>query len=140
MVTLSARESLKLLWVVDADDVDEMPWTPVPRSPGVHEKVLWHFANYVEALIKLEPGAVIDGAPHLAASHHIWVVSGSASIAGRLLSAGSYVHVPPGVSHPIVAVGPEGATLLQMHRPHPSRESARLVEETGGDPWPAAGI
>jgi hypothetical protein len=34
--------------------------------------------------------------------------------------AGSYAYVPPGTAHRIAEVGPEGCTLLQMHRPIPA--------------------
>jgi len=64
-----------------------------------------------------DPGAATPGCPHDGADHHIWVARGSALIGGRSLEAGSYVHVPPGVAHPILATDPAGCLLLQVHRP-----------------------
>ena len=81
------------------------------------------------AFIRYEPNAATPGAPHLAAHHHIWVVSGAAEVAGRRLVAGSYVHVPPGSGHPVENVGREACTILQMHRPHPPREAELLVAD-----------
>ncbi|HET7689987.1 MAG TPA: hypothetical protein VFK41_06400, partial [Nocardioidaceae bacterium] len=92
----------------------------------VEEKTLWRFGDFVVALIRFSPGSGSPGRPHLAAHHHVWVVSGSCTFAGRELTAGSYVHVPPRTEHEVREVGPEGCVLLQMHRPHPPREADRL--------------
>jgi hypothetical protein len=127
MTTLSNLEALQVLYALDPVDIDALTWVPVPACPGVRQKVLWRFGDFVQALVRYEPGSGSPGLPHLAAHHHIWVVSGAATIAGRRLIAGSYLHVPPGVAHPVVDVGPDGVTLLQMHRPHPPHE-AELLE------------
>jgi hypothetical protein len=37
------------------------------------------------------------------------------------------MHVPPGARHPVSQIGPEGCTVLQMHRPHPPREAELLA-------------
>ena len=131
MSAMSSREALESLYSVDARQIDELPWTQVPGCPGVHEKTLWRFGDFVVALIRYEPNAATSGAPHLAAHHHMWVVSGAAVVAGRRLVAGSYVHVPPGSAHPVENVGREACTILQMHRPHPPREAELLV--SGGN-------
>jgi hypothetical protein len=125
---LTDRESLETLYAVNPVEIDGLPWTDVSGSPGVHEKVLWRLGAYVQALIRYEPGAETVGEPHLAAHHHIWVVNGAGTIAGRRLVQGSYMHVPPGVRHPVGDVGPEGLTLLQMHRPHAPVEAGRLAD------------
>jgi hypothetical protein len=102
---------------MDPADIDQLPWRPVPGCPGVRAKDLWRSGHLHDALISYEPGATTPGKPHARAHHHIWVISGSASIAGRRIVAGSYAYVAPGVSHPITAAGGEGCLLLQMHRP-----------------------
>lgn len=127
MSVMSSREALENLYSVDAQQIDELPWTQVPGCPGVYEKTLWRFGDFVVALIRYQPNATTPGVPHLVAHHHIWVVSGVAEVAGRLLVAGSYVHVPPGAGHPVENVGDEACTILQMHRPHPPREAEFLV-------------
>lgn len=127
MVTMSSRDSLEVLYALNPQEVDGLPWEPVEGCPGVHEKTLWRLGGFAQALIRYQPGSSSPGEPHLAAHHHIWVVSGAATIAGRRLLAGSYLHVPPGAQHPVADVGPEGCTLLQMHRPHPPREAEQLA-------------
>jgi hypothetical protein len=104
-------------------DIDRLPWVPVTGCPGVRAKELWRRGNFVDALIDYEPGASTPGLPHLQADHHIWVVSGAATIAGQRLVAGCYVHVPQGVGHPINEIGEQGCMLLQMHRPYRSGEA-----------------
>jgi quercetin dioxygenase-like cupin family protein len=99
-----------------ADEVNAIPLQAVTDCPGVRVRELWEAGDFVQALLFLEPGARTPGPPHPGACHHIWVVSGEASVAGKLLRAGSYVYVPPGVAHPIVAHGPQGCALLQVHR------------------------
>lgn len=126
------KQALQDLLALNPVEIDLLPWQPVDGCPGVHEKVLWRFADYVQALIRYEPGASTPGEPHLVAHHHIWVVSGAATIAGRRLTAGSYMHVPPGVVHRIADIGPEGCTILQMHRPHAPLE-AELVGQGSTD-------
>jgi hypothetical protein len=101
-------------------EIEQLPWRPVPDCPGVAAKDLWRSGDLHDALISYQPGAATPGKPHPSAHHHIWVVSGAASIAGRRIIGGSYVHVPPGTAHPITDVGPEGCLLLQMHRPLPA--------------------
>ena len=100
-------------------------WTPAtskswPGSPcrvvsGVRAAELRSGARDAnDALIAYRPGGGTPGQPHSGLSHHIWVVSGSATIAGRRVSAGFYGYVPPGTLHPVTEVGPEGCTLLQI--------------------------
>ena len=98
-------------------EIDRLPLSPVAKVAGVRVRELWRRGDFVDALIVYAAGAATPGQPHIAAHHHIWVVSGEATIAGRRLAAGSYVYVPPGVAHPISAAE-AGCALLQMHRPY----------------------
>jgi quercetin dioxygenase-like cupin family protein len=120
---VSDREALEDLFVLDNTEVDALPWVDVPGADGVRQKVLWRFGDFTVALVELRAGAAAPGHPHWAAHHHIWVVSGRACVAGRDLAAGSYLHVPPGARHAIRDVGPDGCTLLHVHRPHPPQEA-----------------
>lgn len=99
--------------------IDQIAWRDVQGCPGVKAKELWHHGALVHALIAYGPGASTPGAPHPYADHYIWVISGAATIAGERITAGSYVHVPPGVIHPIGDVGREGCVLLQLHASRP---------------------
>jgi hypothetical protein len=53
----------------------------------------------------------------MAAFHHLWVISGSAAVAGRHVTAGSYLVIPPGFAHTVSDVGVDGCLMLQVHRP-----------------------
>lgn len=123
VVQMTDREALTCLRALDASEIESMPWVDVPGSPGVRAKTLWQFGDFTQALINVRPGAVVPGEAHLAAHHHIWIVSGRATVAGRVMGAGSYLHVPPGIEHEISGVGLDGLTFLQMHRPHAPREA-----------------
>lgn len=68
-------------------------------------------------LIRVDAGAEKAAHVHHGAHHHIWVVSGSATMLGEPLTAGSYVYIPPGVRHEVAAVGPEGVTFFYTYRP-----------------------
>jgi hypothetical protein len=109
--------------ILGPDDVDRLAWRPVVGCPGVRAVEIWRSGGEVDALIAYDAGAATPGRPHPGADHHIWVVAGSASIAGRRVVAGSYVHVPPAFAHPIDEVGPGGCTLLQIHRRLPSAQA-----------------
>lgn len=119
----SERQALESLLVLDAGAIEAMDWEPVHGCPGVYDKQLWRYGSYVEALVRFDAGAVGPGVPHLVAHHHIWVVSGTATIAGRRVGPGSYIHVPPGAEHRVEEVGADGCVLLQMHRPHAPQEA-----------------
>ncbi len=103
--------------ILDTAEIDRLPWKAVPGCVGVRTTELWRSGDVHDVLIAYEPGGETPGPPHPGAHHHIWVIAGSASIAGRRVVAGSYVYVPPGTTHRIAEAGPEGCTLLQMHRP-----------------------
>ncbi len=99
------------------EEIERSGWQPVSGCPGVYQKVLWRSAGFVDALIRFEPGGRTPGRPHEGADHHIWVVRGQATISGRPVVAGSYVHVPLATEHPIRNVGTGSLVLLQMSRP-----------------------
>lgn len=103
--------------VLGPAEIDRLPWTEVPDCAGVRVTEMWRSGEMHDALIAYQPGASTPGPPHPGAHHHIWVIAGSASVAGRRVVAGSYVYVPPDTAHRIDDVGPEGCTLFQMHRP-----------------------
>ena len=124
---LTAADALSAMYCLDAQAIDELKWENVAHCAGVEQKVLWWLGDFVQALLRYSPGSATPGVPHLAAHHHIWIVFGAVTIAGRPLGQGSYLHIPPGVAHLAVA-GEDGCTILQMHRPHPPSEANRLVK------------
>ncbi|MDQ7909421.1 hypothetical protein RB614_33350 [Phytohabitans sp. ZYX-F-186] len=105
--------------LLDPAAIERIPWRPVEGCPGVREKQLWGNAELVYALIRYAPGARTPGPPHHIADHHIWVLAGRATIGGRPVVAGSYLHVPVAVEHPIQDVGPDGFLVLQLHHRYP---------------------
>lgn len=128
--TITGREALESLFALNPLEIDGLPWEPVEGKADVQMKTLWRLGDFVQALVRYQPGATTAGDPHLAAHHHVWVVAGAGTIAGRRLVAGSYLHVPPNVRHGVTDVGPEGLTLLQMHRPHAMQEAEALATGT----------
>ena len=116
----AAMNKAETILVLNPVEINGVPWRPIPGCPGTVAKDLWRSGDLHDALISYEPGSGTPGRPHPGADHHIWVISGSASIAGRPVGAGCYVHIPPGTEHPITDVGEEGCLLLQMHRPLPN--------------------
>lgn len=115
--TTCQPETLETLLTMQPTEIDQLPWQPVPDCPGVRVKDLWRCGSTHDALISYAPGSGTPGKPHPGVRHHIWVVSGSATIAGQRVVAGSYVSVPPGTAHPIGDIAAEGCLLLQMHHP-----------------------
>jgi quercetin dioxygenase-like cupin family protein len=111
------RDDLGQLRVLDRAAVDAIAWEPRPGQDGVSHKVLWRSGDVVVGLLRFEPGATEPGHAHHAAHHHIWVVQGSATIAGQPLNEGSYAYIPPGVVHQTKDVGPDGCTLFYTYRP-----------------------
>jgi hypothetical protein len=120
MATTFDRPATDTVQILSPAEIDRWSWRAVPGCAGVRMTELWRSGDMHGALIAYEPGASTPGPPHPGAHHHILVISGSASIAGRRVVAGSYAYVPPGTAHRIAEVGPEGCTLLQMHRPIPA--------------------
>lgn len=105
------------LLVLRPRDIAACVWRPVLGCPGVDYTELWRSGDFVHSLVRYQPESRTPGHPHIAAYHHLWVISGSAAIAGRHVTAGSYVVVPPGVAHTVTDIGPTGCVMLQIHRP-----------------------
>jgi hypothetical protein len=109
--------------------------------------VLWQdpAGKSVAGLLHLDPDARVLPHMHLRAVHHLWVVSGSCTIDGRMLDAGSYGFVPAGREHGIEQVGRAGCLLFYLYSdqgtPGPAattadRRPAPLSAEQQG--WAAA--
>lgn len=105
------------LLVLRRHDIAAADWRPVPGCPGVEYTELWRRGDFVHSIVRYQPGSRTPGHPHLAAYHHLWVISGSAAVAGRYVSAGSYLVIPPRVAHTVSGVGADGCVMLQIHRP-----------------------
>jgi mannose-6-phosphate isomerase-like protein (cupin superfamily) len=133
--------------VLDPRAVATLPWRPFAALSGVRDRVLWQDPadKSLAGLLHLDPDASVLPHIHLRASHHLWVVSGSCTIDGRTLDAGSYVFISAGRSHGIEQVGRAGCLLFYVYlhqgttRPAavaPDRRVAPLTAEQQA--WAAA--
>lgn len=96
----------------DEDGVDE--------GGGVTRTTLWHHSGNAAGTLTLAAGAALDEHTHHAHGHHVWVVSGTAEVLGRELTAGSYWFVPAGLAHALQAAADEPCELFWVYEPAPS--------------------
>jgi quercetin dioxygenase-like cupin family protein len=122
-VARSTRDDAGKLLILDTEQVDAIPWEPLRDLDGVYHKVLWRSGDAVIGLMRVTAGKSEPRHVHFHAHHHIWVVAGSGTIAGRAVSGGSYAYIPPGVEHGISDVGPSGCTVFYSYRPVRSPQS-----------------
>ena len=111
------RDDLGRLMILETEAVDRLPWERLRDLDGVFSKILWRSGDVAIGLIRVDAGAEKPAHVHHGAHHHIWLVSGSATMLGRPLSAGSYVYIPPGVEHEVTDVGPDGCVFFYTFRP-----------------------
>ncbi|HWD42504.1 MAG TPA: hypothetical protein VHM23_02070, partial [Actinomycetota bacterium] len=113
---------------LDPREVAALPWRPFAALSGVRDRLLWQdpAGKSLAGLLHLDPGARVLPHIHLQAVHHLWVVSGSCTIDGRTLDAGSYGLVPAGRTHGIEQVGRAGCLLFYVysHQGPPPRQPA----------------
>jgi hypothetical protein len=113
--------------LLDPREVAALPWRPFAGIAGVRDRVLWQdpAGKGFAGLLHLDPDASVLPHIHLRAVHHLWVVSGSCAIDGRLLAEGSYGFVPAGRTHGIERVGRTGCLLFYLHlRQDTTRQAA----------------
>jgi hypothetical protein len=110
-------DSLNSFVALDPAEVDALPWEEFPGHPGLFQKMLFRHHSIAVSLLHFSYGTVGHGEPHYAAHHHIWVTAGSATIAGKRVTPGTYLHIPPGTPHPTTEVSAEGMTMFYMYRP-----------------------
>jgi hypothetical protein len=103
--------------VLDPREVAALPWRPFAGIGGVRDRVLWQdpAGKSFVGLLHLDPDGSVLPHIHLRAVHHLWVVSGSCVIDGRMLDAGSYGFAPAGRSHGIEQVGRAGCLLFYVY-------------------------
>jgi quercetin dioxygenase-like cupin family protein len=103
--------------MLDRQEVAALPWRPFAGIAGLRDRVLWQDpgGKSLAGLVHLDPDARVLPHLHLRATHHLWVVSGSCTIDGRILAAGSYGFVPAGRTHGIEQVGRAGCLLFYLY-------------------------
>jgi hypothetical protein len=97
--------------LLDAQEVQEVP--DRADGGGIRHGVLWQNRHTRVGVLHLPPGARGPRSVHEWQHHDLWVHDGSCELLGRYLRAGGYAHVPPGITHELVA-GPTGCTLLYL--------------------------
>jgi hypothetical protein len=106
--------------LLDPREVATLPWRPFAGPSGLRNRVLWRdpAGRSCAGLLHLDPGARMLPHLHLRATHHLWIVSGSCTINGRVLTEGSYGFLPACRTHAIEQVGRAGCLLfyLYLHR------------------------
>lgn len=100
--------------VLDAESIEQLPARRLPGMKDTPSKLLWRSGDSVAGILCVPPDGTVTMHRHRYAHHHTWVVEGTCTILGRTLGPGSYVHVPPGVEHDVVAAGPDGATVFYL--------------------------
>lgn len=102
---------------LDPREVAMLPWRPFAGISGARDRALWRdpAGKSFAGLLHLDPDARVLPHIHLRAVHHLWVVSGSCTVDGRTLDAGSYGFVPAGREHGIEQVGRAGCLLFYLY-------------------------
>lgn len=102
--------------VLGSTEIERLPTVQLPDiGTGVSHRVLWEQDGAIGGLMRIRSGGSVASHAHSASYHDIWVTDGTCTVLGRHLGAGSYVHVPAGVEHAIVA-GPTGCSFLYLYR------------------------
>ena len=111
--------------VLDADRIKDLPAKQLRGMDSTLSKLLWRSGDSVAGIMYVEPRHQLTLHRHRYAHHHAWVVEGHCEVLDRILGPGSYIHIPPGVDHDIVAAGPEGATIFYLY----------IDDTSGPGPW-----
>jgi hypothetical protein len=80
-----------------ADGVATLPWRPFAGRAGMCDRVLWQdpTGKSYAGLLHMDPGTSVPFHIDPRGTHHLWVVSGSCTIDGRILEAGPTWSSPP---------------------------------------------
>jgi quercetin dioxygenase-like cupin family protein len=100
--------------VVRTADGMRLFWHRLPGATEVRAKILSGDGDEVAGLLLVEPNGEIDPHVHEQGGHHMYVLEGRCWVAGDLLVAGDYVHVPAGATHSLAGAGPSGCRLLYV--------------------------
>jgi quercetin dioxygenase-like cupin family protein len=107
--------------VLQASAIRQLTSAPFGPTAGVATiTVLWRDDTSMAGLLTVTAGHHLGRHTHRQNHHHVWVVSGAATIAGTPLGPGGYAHIPAGVEHDIDATDTEGCTMFFLYvRPAP---------------------
>lgn len=102
--------------ILTHDEIEKIDRLPLGHLSGVTHTRLWSDATSHAGVLHIAGGATIPEHTHDGHAHHVWVVRGRADVQGHVLDAGSYANVPPGVSHALTGLQPEGCTLFYLYQ------------------------
>jgi mannose-6-phosphate isomerase-like protein (cupin superfamily) len=92
-----------------------IPETPLGSLRHVTHRVLWRHDTSEAGILTVDGGHALGRHAHRVNHHHMWVLDGHATVLGKEVGAGSYVHVPAGVDHDIDATATEGCTVFYLY-------------------------
>jgi quercetin dioxygenase-like cupin family protein len=101
--------------LLDVAAIGQLTSEPFGIGAGATNTVLWRDATSMAGLLTVAAGHRLGEHSHHLNHHHMWVVSGSARIGGAVLAAGSYAHIPSGVTHDIDASDTDGCTVFYLY-------------------------
>lgn len=98
------------------EEIAAIPEQQMPElGEGVSHRVIWHGGASLAGVMRIAPGGHLDEHVHRWAHHHFWILTGRCEVLGKTISAGGYVHIPGGVDHGVVALGPEGCSFYYLY-------------------------
>ena len=103
--------------VLNAEAIAELPSEPLDSLEGVTNRVLWRNETSMAGVLDVAGGCRLGSHSHRVNHHHMWVLAGQAVVLGRVISAGSYVHIPSGIEHDVDATASHGCTLFYLYLP-----------------------
>ena len=114
---MSATSTLHHPQLLSPHDIVGLPVSPIGSLPGVERKILWQDGTAEAGILVLMGGHQLGAHTHRRNHHHLWVLDGHATILGREVEPGSFVHVPSGIEHDIDARGTEGCAVFYVYAP-----------------------
>jgi anti-sigma factor ChrR (cupin superfamily) len=100
--------------ILTHDEIGKIDQLPLGHLSGVTHTRLWSDATSHAGVLDIAGGASIPEHTHDGHAHHVWIVRGRAEVRGRVLGAGSYAYVPPGISHALTGLRPEGCKIFYI--------------------------
>ena len=105
--------------VFDAAAVAGRPTVRLDGLSAARSALLWRSGQSVAGVMYVDPNGELEPHGHRHAEHHMWILDGHATVLGRHLGPGAYVHIPAGVDHGISGVGPEGCRFFYLYIEEP---------------------
>jgi mannose-6-phosphate isomerase-like protein (cupin superfamily) len=101
--------------VLSNAEIGVLPMLAFGDIEGVSHRVLWRDGTSTTGVMMIDGGHHLGAHSHRAHHHHFWVIAGEATVLGKRLGVGSYVHVPAGVVHDIDATATDGCTIYYTY-------------------------